>query len=86
VNNATDPDGDPLTYRFEVYADPLSLLLVAASPDIPQGATQTSWAVSPALQENHLYWWWVRAKDSHGLISGWMSQAAFQVNVQNDPP
>jgi RHS repeat-associated protein len=86
VNNSTDPDGDPLTYRFEVYADPFLLLLVTASPEIAQGATQTRWTVSPALQENHLYWWRVRAKDGHGLTGGWMTTAAFQVNVQNDPP
>jgi len=42
--------------------------------------------VSPALQENHLYWWRVRATDSHGLPGPWMSQAVFQVSVQNDPP
>jgi len=86
VNNATDPEGDAVTYRFELYADPFNLLLVTASPEIAQGTGTTSWTVSPALQENHLYWWRVRATDSHGLSGPWMSQAAFQVNVQNDPP
>ncbi len=86
VNNSTDPDGDALTYRFEIYADPFLLLLVTASPEVTQGTGQTSWTVTPALQENHLYWWRVRAKDSHNLAGGWMTTAAFQVNVQNDPP
>jgi RHS repeat-associated protein len=86
VNNATDPEGDAVTYRFELYADPFNLLLVAASPEITQGTGTTSWTVSPALQENHLYWWRVRATDSHGLPGPWMSQAVFQVSVQNDPP
>ena len=75
-----------MTYRFEVYADPFLLLQVTASPELAQGTGQTSWVVTPALQENHLYWWRVRAKDSHSATGPWMTTAAFQVNVQNDPP
>jgi hypothetical protein len=64
-----------------VYAGPFDFVVATASPDIPQGTTQISWTVTPALQENSLYWWRVRARDSHGLIGPWMVTAAFRVNV-----
>jgi len=92
VNNAADPDatpaggqGDPLTYTFELYADAGLTTLVASAGNIPQTPGTTAWTVPVTLNDNTHYYW--RAKASDPYESGpWMSQAAFQANVQNDPP
>ena len=79
VNASTDPDGDPVTYRYEVYGDSgLSALVAAAT------TPNTSWTV-PALLDNTMYYWRVLASDGT-LNSPWMPTANFLVNTTNDPP
>jgi hypothetical protein len=86
VNNASDPNNDPLTYTFEVYTD--SDLTVPVTPPaggIAEGTGTTSWQVSQELTENAWYYW--RAKAFDGKLYGeWMSTAAFRVNAVEDPP
>jgi hypothetical protein len=83
VNKATDPDGDTITYGFEVYAAD-KVTLVASTSGLPQADT-ISWQVSPQLADNAQYFWKGVATDSHGLatVTGLYSFAA---NVSNDPP
>ena len=64
INNATDEDGDSLTYTFEVYRDEELTNLVTSGKDILQdsGGT-TSWAVNNTLSWNTKYWWRACAND-----------------------
>jgi len=80
VNAVIDPDGDPVTYTYEVYLD--SYLTITAARATNQGA---SWTVSSALADNTTYYWRAQATDGY-LNSNWMSTADFFVNTSNDPP
>jgi Zinc carboxypeptidase/FlgD Ig-like domain len=78
VANAVDPEGDPLTYAFHVYADPLLTTLVRSAAQIPPGPTETAWIVSPPLAPGTYYW---RAHASDPELRGpFMPAAAFTVS------
>jgi hypothetical protein len=79
VNAAIDPDGDPVTYTYEVYADSGLSALVATTT-----TPNTTWT-APALLDNTTYYWRVLASDGI-LNSPWMPTANFFVNTTNDPP
>jgi hypothetical protein len=79
VANAIDPEGDPLTYSFRVYADPLLTQLVRSADGIAQGSSQTSWTVSPPLAED-TYTWRVFAADPE-LRGPFMPAASFTVGT-----
>jgi hypothetical protein len=82
VNDAADADGDPLTYTFELYADPGLTTLVASASTIPQTPGTTAWPVPVTLNDNTWYYWRARVSDPYDT-GPWMPTAAFQVNVQN---
>jgi hypothetical protein len=64
VENATDPEADPLTYGFRVYADPELTVLVAAADGVAEGAAgTTAWSVAPPLEPEHTYYWRAYAAD-----------------------
>ncbi len=84
VANATDADGDALTYRFELcdspaFAGPGLQVVTGVAP----GATHTSWTPA-ALVENTTYWWRVRAFD--GAAAGDWTTATFSVDATNEAP
>ena len=79
VHAATDPDGDPVTYLYEVYSDAGLTTLVASA------AGNTRWTVSPALNDNTTYYWRVQASDGY-MNSNWTATADFFVNRANDAP
>jgi hypothetical protein len=79
VANATDPEGDPLTYGFRVYADPLLTELVRSVDGVPSGSGQTSWTVSPPLADG-TYYWRVFAADPE-LRGPYMPKASFTVGT-----
>ncbi|MBK1828081.1 fibronectin type III domain-containing protein, partial [Haloferula rosea] len=83
--NAVDPQSDPLTYRFEVYADAALTQLVAQVPAVASGSTTTSWRVDVNLPDNAFYWWRCRADDGDDT-GPWSSVASFAVNEINNPP
>jgi flagellar hook assembly protein FlgD/Tol biopolymer transport system component len=85
VNNASDPNGDPLTYEFELYADSGLTQLVTSSGARSEGAGVTTWMIPNPLTENQIYYWRSRAFDGK-LYGPWMERASFRVNVMNDPP
>ena len=63
VGNVTDPEGDPVTYGFRVYADALMTQLVASVDDVPAGdAEETSWTAAGLGQAT--YYWRAYAADS----------------------
>ena len=83
ARNALDPEGDALKYDFEVRD--ARDVVVAASPDIPEGPDETTWLVAPPLVEDQGYTWRVRAFDG-ALAGGWSAAVPFRVNAQPDPP
>jgi hypothetical protein len=80
VEASTDPDGDVITYSFELYADEQLTNLIAAGTD----QTELVWTVPSQLSENRWYHWRVRASDGAGF-SAW-SYGRFFVNTQNEAP
>ncbi|MDM7916763.1 MAG: M14 family zinc carboxypeptidase [Candidatus Eisenbacteria bacterium] len=56
VGNAEDPEGDPLTYGFRVYADAAFTDLVASVDEVASGEGATSWQVDPPLPSGTYYW------------------------------
>ncbi len=63
VDNSSDPEGDPMTYGFRIYADPDFTNLVASVSDVPSATSgQTSWE-SPLLPDG-TYWWRAFAADA----------------------
>jgi hypothetical protein len=85
VYPSSDPDNDPLTYEFEVYADAGLTLLVAAQTGVQASLDNVSWTIAVDLTENAVYWWRARASDGIA-VSGWMPAASFRVNAVNDAP
>ncbi|MEZ4385979.1 MAG: M14 family zinc carboxypeptidase [Candidatus Krumholzibacteriia bacterium] len=61
VANVSDPDGDPVSYGFRVYADPDLTQLVAGADGVPAGAGgQTAWTATLGLGG---YYWRAYAAD-----------------------
>ena len=66
VTNSVDPDGEPLNYAFQVYADASSQTLVTQGV-MPEGASGvTSWTVDKPLINGSTYYWKVTAIDKAG--------------------
>jgi subtilase family serine protease/Tol biopolymer transport system component/fibronectin type 3 domain-containing protein len=85
VGNTTDPEGDVLTYRFEVDRVPsFDSPALQASPEVPEGAGETSWTPPAELTDNSLYYW--RARTTDGVTTGPWVVESFFVNLANDPP
>ena len=86
VDNATDPDGDTLTYTFAVYGDAALTTLVTDVTGVSEDATgSTTWKVDVALSENTPYWW--RAHASDPFADGpWSVTESFVVNETNEAP
>jgi hypothetical protein len=77
--------GDVLIYRFEIDSRPsFDSPERQVSPDVPEGAGETSWTPPAALGEDTLYFW--RASASDGNTSTPSPIASFFVNVTNEPP
>lgn len=78
---ATDPEGDAITYLYEVYSDADLTALVTSG----EGAA-TTWTVDLALNEDADYWWRAGARDDLGAQGPWSDALAFRVNVNNRLP
>jgi subtilase family serine protease/flagellar hook assembly protein FlgD len=85
VGNATDPEDDPLTYRFEIdtQSDFGSTARQESSPLGP-GPDETEWTPPQALQENTLYYW--RAHASDGNTETPSAVASFFVDAVDEAP
>ncbi len=84
IENSTDPDGDDITYDFELYADEAMTTLVAHQENVAETAQTTSWTAAEELNDNAWYYWRARATDGKGF-SQW-GYGRFFVNTDNDPP
>lgn len=67
LTNATDRDGDAITYGFQVYADAAATQAHEAIADIaPDAGGTTSWTVTLPLANHATYYWRAVATDEHG--------------------
>jgi len=83
-DNASDPQGDALTYTVEVYDDADLTTLLEAVADVPEGAGPTSTTLA-ALAENTEYAWRAQARDAY--VGGpWSEVETFFVNTTNEAP
>ncbi|MSP15952.1 MAG: PKD domain-containing protein [Myxococcales bacterium] len=87
VDDALDPEGDLLTYTFELFSDHLLTTLIDSQDGVPDavGGT-TSWNVTAVLLEDTWYYWRVRAADSFGAAGTWSETGRFFVSALNGPP
>ena len=84
--NAIDPNGDPLTYTFEIYSDSGLTAFVGGLAGISEDVSgTTSGAPGSPLSENTPYWWRVLANDG-STDSSWSVAEEFFVNVANEAP
>jgi len=85
VTNATDPDGDTLTYFFEVASNlSFSGASLQVSTAVAQGTGTTAWTVPTALAEDTVYYWRCRAFD--GEMAGDWAVASFRIDATNGAP
>ncbi|TVR05144.1 MAG: PKD domain-containing protein [Deltaproteobacteria bacterium] len=80
VSNATDPEGQPLTYQFQVSRSPDWTRLVASVIDVAEQPDQTSVRVEDLQDET--YFWRARAND--GIDFGpWSQTASFELRFRD---
>ncbi len=77
---AMDPDGDTLSYRFEVYLDPELTNLAAEGM-----SDQRTWTITEALTDNTRYFLRTQAQDPDGLTGEWSETAAFFTQMAETP-
>jgi hypothetical protein len=63
VGNAEDPDGDPLTYEFQIWADEELTELAEEVAGISPQSYATIWTTEFTPENNATYWWRARAVD-----------------------
>ena len=82
VSSVDDPEGEPVSYRFELALEP-----TFAAPEAAL-RTEPTWdlgAAGLALDENGPAWLRVRAEDARGVASDWSPISVF-VRGPDDPP
>jgi MYXO-CTERM domain-containing protein len=86
-SNAADPDGDPVTYDLEIYADDVNGAPVQSADAIAEDASGTTTFVPTTIPENTRVWWRVRARTAAvGGFSPWSAYNRFLVDTANDAP
>jgi hypothetical protein len=87
VDNASDPDGDTLTYTFEVYSNAGLTNLVVSEAGVTAGTSgTTTWTVTTDLAEDTQYYWRARATDGAPLSGPWSVTGSFLVTTMNATP
>ncbi|MBJ6727968.1 PKD domain-containing protein [Geomesophilobacter sediminis] len=85
VNAATDADGDPLTYSFEVSASNDFSTLAGSQSGVTATDGVASWTIGTPLADNTTYYW--RALASDGSVnSNYMTTGSFFVSTANVAP
>ena len=86
VNNATDAEGDPLSYDFDGYHDSACTSGPAISlTKVPGAADSTGGHIPAALSENCRYHWRSRSFDGYEY-SDWSTYSTFVVDGTPEPP
>lgn len=84
LNNTTDPDGDSLTYQFQIATSSAFTTIVVQVTGVVAGTGTTSWQVSSTLNTGTTYYWRARAYDG-SLPSNYAAYRTFTV-VANSAP
>ena len=84
IENSVDPDGEEVSYEYELYSDAGMTQAVSLDHSVLEGEETTSWLPGLDLDENRAYFWRVRATDGVGY-SEW-AYGTFFVNQANDAP
>jgi hypothetical protein len=83
--NSSDADGDPVSMKFEVFADAGATQPIAASDWLPAAAGGvTAWTAPSALTQT-TYFWRMSAADRHGAVTE-TALLRFTVNPGNQAP
>ena len=87
VVNSYDPDGDNLTYQFQVSSNSAFSSVVSQVSGVSEGTSTTSWTVSATLLNGSSYYWRTRAYDG-SAYSSWSAIRVFTVIISqaNSPP
>ena len=89
LDDAVDPNGDALTYTYEVYSDAGLGNLVTSVSGVIEGtdaaAGQTQWKVDLPLMENTDYWWRAAGEDAF-TVGAWSADETFFVNAVDEAP
>ena len=84
--NATDANGEALTYDVELYADAGMTNLQDSTSGLAEDSSgTTTWTPSVAIAENATGWWRVRAADPH-VAGVWTDLEGYFVNETNEAP
>lgn len=75
VHPAIDPNGDAVSYQFELYSDELLENLEASGT-----AIELVWSLGAPLPNHQYYHWRARAVDTGGLASNWSEPQRFFTN------
>jgi uncharacterized protein (TIGR03382 family) len=84
VQNAVDPEGDAVTYAFEVRKLGSSDVVASASSVAAGAHGVTSVTLTEELEEGAEYVWVASAKDAQGAVSAASSEAGFMVFKRDD--
>ncbi|MBA2665041.1 MAG: hypothetical protein H0U74_22330 [Bradymonadaceae bacterium] len=87
VLNATDANGDALTYEFELHEESVDGTADQVASVSEHASGSTSWTTA-AIAENTLVFWRVRAFDGKidGGYSPWSAWESFMVDTLNEAP
>ncbi|MCO4772963.1 MAG: PKD domain-containing protein, partial [Deltaproteobacteria bacterium] len=81
---ASDIDGDAVTYDVEVY-DAGGLLVDSTTGAVGDGS-EGRWTLNLTLEEDTDYNWTARAVDEHGLAGDWAEPEDFFLSTDNGAP
>jgi hypothetical protein len=76
VNPVVDPEGEAVSYQFEVFTDAALTVKVADG-----SSPTTSFVVPSPLADKTTHWWHARALDPHGAASAWTPAAKLYVST-----
>lgn len=83
--NATDADGDTITYSIQVCSDANCASVVYSYTDIAKNeGDTTSWQISDALTEDETYYILIKSVDPESAESSWTDALSFNVNSLED--
>ena len=85
VFNASDAEGDTVTYSFNVYDDANLTTKLDSVTALTEGIDTTSWQIIASLPDNGQYFWSVSANDGYEE-SAVSDLGSFLLNTDNNPP
>ncbi len=81
INNVTEPDGDKVTYTFEVAEKGASIPSITLQNIIAGVGGKTYTNLNATLADGMTYQWRARAVDEHGLAGPWSDTWEFTIEL-----